>query len=186
MTGWERAIKEENLMEWVSELISLTGRQSERREVDWADIERELGTPLPDDFKEICEVFGHGAFSGFLELLPVDSAKPHSLPGRWNSLKDQWDNPQVQALFDPYPVFKGSGLIPWGQSMTEASYYWLADTSKDPEEWPVVARTSPLEDWHRFDGVSTSEFIHRVLTDREFRPFSIARKVERPFFDAYR
>ncbi|OSP43139.1 hypothetical protein B7767_11790 [Streptomyces sp. 13-12-16] len=51
---------------------------------------------------------------------------------------------------------------------------------------PIVARTSPLEDWHRFDGVSTSEFIHRILTDREFRPFSMARKVGRPFFEAYR
>ncbi|WP_371102122.1 hypothetical protein [Streptomyces sp. PU_AKi4] len=70
--------------------------------------------------------------------------------------------------------------------MTEASHYWPADTSKNPEERPIVARTSPLEDWHRFDGVSTSEFIHRILTDREFRPFSMARKVGRPFFDAYR
>lgn len=69
--------------------------------------------------------------------------------------------------------------------MTEASYCWLADTSKRPEEWPIVARTDPLEEWHQFD-MTTSEFIYRVLTDRDFRPFSIARKVERPFFETYR
>ncbi|MFG3504513.1 hypothetical protein ACGF5F_03260 [Streptomyces sp. NPDC047821] len=170
----------------MSELVSLTGWQGDRREVDWTVAERELGTPLPGDFKELCEVFGRGAFSGFLEVLPVDTAQPYSLLGRWSSLKEQWENPQVQALFDPYPVFEGSGLILWGKSMTEASYYWLADVSQSPEEWSIVARTAPLEDWHRFDAMSTSEFIYRVITDREFRPFSIARKVERPFFDSYR
>lgn len=70
--------------------------------------------------------------------------------------------------------------------MTEASHYWPADTSKNPENGPSSPGPPPLEDWHRFDGVSTSEFIHRILTDREFRPLSMARKVGRPFFDAYR
>lgn len=68
--------------------------------------------------------------------------------------------------------------------MTEASYYWLADVSKDSEEWPVVARTDPLEEWHRFD-MGPSEFICRVLTDGEFRPFSIVRNVARPFFESH-
>lgn len=172
-------------MEWVDELVSITGWQSERQEVEWSDIERRLGTPLPADFKEICEVFGRGAFCGYLELLPVDSAAPHSLLGRWTAMKERWASPRMRARFEPYRVFEGSGLILWGQSVTEASYYWLADPSTSPEKWPIVARTDPLEEWHRFD-VSTSEFICRVLTDREFRPFSIASKVKRLFFESYR
>ncbi|MFH9725806.1 hypothetical protein ACH4M4_23000 [Streptomyces sp. NPDC017254] len=45
--------------------------------------------------------------------------------------------------------------------MTEASYHWLADTTRSPEEWPIVAWTgsSAPSPW---------------------------REVERPFFDAYR
>ena len=172
-------------MEWVHELISVTGWQAERQEMEWSEVEREFGTLLPVDFKEICEVFGSGSFCRYLELLlPVDSADPYSLVGRWNALKRRWDRPKVRSLFEPYWVFEDSGLILWGESVTEASYYWLADASKRPEEWPVVARADPLEEWHRFD-MTTSEFIYRVLTDRDFRPFSIARKVERPFFDTH-
>ncbi|SED95522.1 hypothetical protein [Streptomyces sp. TLI_105] len=174
-------------MNQVSELVSVTGWRSERREVGWSELEDELGTPLPADFKELCEAFGRGAFSGFLEVLPVDGVGSHSLLGRWKSLKERAKGAQVQALFDPYQVFEGNeGLILWGTSMTEASYYWLADAAKSPETWPIVARTAPLEEWHRFDGLSTSQFIYRILTDREFLPFSLARKVEHPFFDAYR
>lgn len=173
-------------MEWVSKLVSITGWQSERREVGWSDIERQFGTPLPADFKEIWEVFGRGAFCGYLELLPVDGADPEGLLGRWNSLKARWGREHMQSLFEPYQVFEESGLILWGNSMTEAQYYWLADASTSPEKWPIVARTDPIEEWHRFDDVSTSEFIFRVLTDREFRPFSIARKVEHPSFTVFR
>ncbi|MFI9344000.1 hypothetical protein ACIG0D_22450 [Streptomyces sp. NPDC052773] len=176
---------EQDIMEWVTDLVSLTGRQAERQEMEWSGTEREFGTPLPADFKEICEVFGRGSFCGYLELLlPVDATDPYSLVGRWNALKRRWDRPQVRSLFEPYAVFEASGLILWGESVTEASYYWLADASKDSEEWPVVARTDPLEEWHRFD-MATSEFICRVLTDGEFRPFSIARNVARPFFESH-
>jgi hypothetical protein len=177
---------EQEIMEWVTELVSLTGWQAERHEMEWSDTEREFGTPLPADFKEICEVFGRGSFCGYLELLlPVNATDPYSLVGRWNALKSRGDSPSVRSFFEPYRVFEDSGLIFWGVSVTEASYCWLADASKRPEEWPVVARTDPLEEWHRFD-MTTSEFIYRVLTDREFRPFSIARKVERPFFQSDR
>jgi hypothetical protein len=91
----------------------------------------------------------------------------------------------VRSFFDPYSVFNGSGLIFWGVSMTEASYCWLADAATPPEQWPVVARVDPLEEWHRFD-MATLEFIYRVIADLDFRPFSIARKVERPYFVANR
>ncbi|MCL8010733.1 hypothetical protein [Streptomyces sp. AS02] len=162
----------------------MTGWQGERQKVEWGEIERRLETRLPADFKEICEVFGRGAFCGYLELLPVDSAGPRSLLGRWTAMKERWANPRMRARFEPYQVFEQSGLILWGQSVTEASYYWLADASASPETWPIVARTDPLEELHRFD-VSTSEFICRVLTDRDFRPFSVASKVKSLYFEPY-
>ncbi|MBC2907010.1 hypothetical protein [Streptomyces cupreus] len=167
------------------ELVSLTGWQAERQEMAWIETEREFGTPLPADFKEICEVFGRGSFCGYLELLlPVDSSDPYSLVGRWEALKSRADSASVRSFFEPYLVFDGSGIILWGVSVTEASYGWLADTATPAGKWPVVARTDPLEEWHRFD-VSTAEFICKVLTDREFRPVSVAAKVERPFFQTY-
>lgn len=171
-------------MEWVDELVSLTGWRGERQEMEWDDVEREFGTPLPPDFKAICEVFGPGSFCGYLELmLPVDSADPYSLLGRWEAFDSRRESPAVRSFFEPYELFEDSGLILWGVSVTEASYCWLADVSRRPEEWPVVARTDPLEDWHRLD-MSTAEFICRVFTEPEFRPFSVARKVSVPYFQS--
>ncbi|WP_405902422.1 hypothetical protein OG696_06795 [Streptomyces sp. NBC_00656] len=174
-------------MERVDELLSITGWQSEPQEIDWNEVERKFGTSLPVDFKEISELFGHGAFSGYLKVLPVNGAETEGILGRWDSMREYADKTPLSGLFDPYEVFHGeTGLILWGNSMTEAQYFWLANASSSPEKWPIVARTSPLDDWHQFDEISTSEFICRILKDPEFRPFSISRKVGRPFFEAYR
>ncbi|UYB38772.1 SMI1/KNR4 family protein [Streptomyces sp. Je 1-4] len=35
---------------------------------DWGDAERALGTPLPDDFKQVVEAYGRGDFWGALCL----------------------------------------------------------------------------------------------------------------------
>ncbi|MGR6969975.1 hypothetical protein ACU639_10225 [Streptomyces cynarae] len=173
-------------MDRVDEIISVTRWEASQRDVDWDDIEQQFGTQLPADYKKLCEAFRHGAFSGYLELLPPNAVDSYGLLGRWKSQRRRRESGQLSTLFDPYDVFDagGSGLILWGNSLTEDQYYWLADASTRPEQWPIVARTDPLEDWHRFD-ISTTEFIYRVLTDRDFRPFSVAGKVERPFFETY-
>lgn len=40
-----------------------------RRSRDWATVERQLGTPLPDDYKELIETYGGGVFDETIWLL---------------------------------------------------------------------------------------------------------------------
>lgn len=60
-------------LSWVERVIAITGwaeggHQLPPHAVDWTDVESRLGTALPDDYKQIAEVFGCGAFNGYLQL----------------------------------------------------------------------------------------------------------------------
>ncbi|WBP91414.1 hypothetical protein [Kitasatospora cathayae] len=76
------------------------------------------------------------------------------------------------------------GLLRWADSEQADQFFWLTD-SADPDRWPIFAQ--PHDDvaagWERFDG-STSEFIHRVLTDPQ-QPFSIACFFDTHTFESY-
>ncbi|MFJ7159461.1 SMI1/KNR4 family protein [Streptomyces sp. NPDC101118] len=174
-------------MTWVERILEAVGRAPERVAVDWDAAEAALGAPLPADFKELCEAFGRGEFNGFLYLYSskggdhlevVDSMRRlHRAVARF---------PEAIEVYEPYPLFEPGqgGLIRWAGAAAEGyEYFWLADAGA-PEQWPVVARTDTTEEWHRYD-MGTAEFVHRMLTDAEFKPFSITRYAPSPHYASY-
>jgi hypothetical protein len=95
----------------------------------------------------------------------------------WRRLKQEREQEPVLTAwrfspFELYGLTENRGLIPWGGS-ERGWFYWLADDSTDPAEWPVIARRLDDEDWHRFE-MSTAEFLYRVIADPDFQPFTIA------------
>lgn len=175
----------------VNRLVVATGWNSDPKEVDWTAAEASLGTPLPGDFKELGRRFSDsGAFNDFVQLSDAGTG-PDSLSGyHARMIRYQRNHPDDRSVCHPYRLFgEGEGgvepgLLQWGYSELEDQYYWLVDLQTEPAEWPVVAREDPLEPFHRLD-MSASEFIYRVLTDRGFRPFTVAHKIQRPRFEAY-
>jgi hypothetical protein len=67
----------------------------------------------------------------------------------------------------------GKGLVPWSSTEWADEYLLLIDAER-PGDYPVLAQAEGGGAWHRYDR-STSEFLHRVLADADFRPFGIAR-----------
>lgn len=59
---------EEEFMHWVSDLARVVDWTPRGTQIAWMDIEQRLGTALPTDFKEFCECFSQGEFSGYLEV----------------------------------------------------------------------------------------------------------------------
>lgn len=53
----------------VARLIEIVPPSGPRRSRDWNAVERELGTPLPEDYKELIEVYGGGVFDETVWLL---------------------------------------------------------------------------------------------------------------------
>ncbi|WP_426513263.1 SMI1/KNR4 family protein [Dactylosporangium sp. McL0621] len=170
------------IMSWRQRIIEVTGARPEPRDIDWTPVEAELGTTLPPDYRELCSLLGDGYYSGFLRLLQPrgEAAATDGLlySFRWNRR-----HPEYAGLYAPYDLYGGPGqpgLLGWGSDQTEGDYYWLADAEVDPAAWPVVARKDGIEPWHRYD-MSMSEFIHHMLTDHGFEPFTVAATTARPF-----
>jgi hypothetical protein len=172
---------------WVDQLLSAIHWEPLGLTVDWATAERDLGVNLPPDYKRMCEAFGPGEFSDYLDVLCVGQSRGPGLLRQWRACVDvaaEQESPdQPHPFFAPYQIFergRSEGLIPWGVTQTESEFYWLANAG-DPARWPIVARF-PESDWDRFDK-STSEFIFQILADPGFGPYSVAGVFPQPYFD---
>ncbi|MBW5482607.1 SMI1/KNR4 family protein [Streptomyces bambusae] len=142
-------------------------------EISWEEVEDELHCTLPEDFKALCETFGRGAFSGFLEIASSPGGSELTLLNQWRSLQRiMQENPFAAAELEHYGVYEagGSGLLPWADTYSECQIYWLA-SSAPHEEWPIVVQDSEGE-WSEFN-MSASEFVFRALTDLDFQ-FGVA------------
>ncbi|MFD8013680.1 hypothetical protein [Streptomyces sp. NPDC058955] len=170
---------------WLGGILAATGRDlaAPRPAVDWADVEARLGTALPVDYRQFAEVFGEGAFDGFLRVYaPGSDERGGDLVG--NTLR-QADFVRVHGgrLWKPYEVYPApGGLLQWGDTEQATTFYWLTEGT-DPDRWPILATGDDFSSWVRFDGTIT-EFLYRVLTDPH-HPFSMAGYFDRHWFESY-
>lgn len=167
---------------WVERLAEATDWEPLRLEIPWDRMEEDLGTALPEDYKKLFETFGTGEFSEFIRILGNDATGQFDLPHIWHSYLDTSPEAGPDSVLAPYEMYRPGrrGLIPWAFAEMDCSYFWLASADEDPATWPIVTRGNPYP-WQEV-GVSTSEFVHRVLTDPDFEPFSVARLMPTPDF----
>ncbi|RAO37305.1 hypothetical protein PSN13_01286 [Micromonospora saelicesensis] len=173
-------------MNWVDRIVEETGWRQEPEGPGWEQTEAELGVALPTDFKELSGRFVPGSFSGYLSLLrPTDEHDHQPLLSMWAGSRQMAAMDDFAAqMYAPYGIFgadTGPGLIQWGIDMSEGDHFWLADRSVEPDRWPVVSRGGDGGPLHRFD-MSTAEFVHRVIADPEFKPFTVADPPRLPFY----
>ncbi|MEV4332821.1 hypothetical protein AB0K02_20145 [Streptomyces sp. NPDC049597] len=168
---------------WVEGVVAVTGWDTSRvRTVDWAGVEARLGTALPGDYKRLVEIFGAGAFDGFLQLQIPDASSESGDIVRHTEWLGEWARTHGGRLWEPYEVYPApGGLLRWGTS-EQAQFYWLTE-GPDPDTWPVLVTEDIPDSWVRFDG-TTAEFVRRMLTERE-HPFSTARYFDIHWFESH-
>jgi SMI1/KNR4 family protein SUKH-1 len=155
---------------------------------DWKAVEAELGTPLPDDYKALTQVYGSGKFDDFLWLFsPFAPEGPGNLlDERVNTLDAYTESRTKHPERYPLPPFpEPGGVLPLGRSDNGDELYWV--TGGEPAAWTVAllgSRSTPFEQ-HPL-GVTaflaallggeleTKVLPHDVLhrTEHEFVPFS--------------
>ncbi|MFF8972234.1 hypothetical protein [Streptomyces sp. NPDC014995] len=168
---------------WVDSLLRVTGRDTRDAAQPWAEIEAEMGTELPSDYKQLCEAFGVGEFSQVVSVWCADGTRVTDLLRMWRVLLE--DDDPLAGPFAPYPIHvpgTTGGLIPWGTSRAADMFFWQV-TDGAVDAWPVLARMEDAEEWDRYEMPAT-EFLYRILTDPGFRPYSVAQAVLEPSFDA--
>jgi hypothetical protein len=119
---------------------------------DWAATERELGTPLPADYKRLVETYGRGGFWGALYL----RAPGHD--GAYPLIADLLDDFGPLREDDlghyPYPLYpEPGGLLAWAENDCGGFVCWL--TEGPPDAWPVVIWTRD-DDYERHEGGATA------------------------------
>ncbi|MEV5398970.1 SMI1/KNR4 family protein [Streptomyces cellulosae] len=158
---------------WVRRLIELAGWEPLGLSVDWAAVEEELGVPLPADYKELVAAFGGGVFSDdTVSFLGCSTNVSFDLLTLWRAGLSV-DRGTTVGPYEEYAP-GGKGVVTWGSTEWADQYCWLLDAER-PGHCPVLARSHDPGPWYRYDGMSTSEFLFRVLDDADFRPFGIAR-----------
>ncbi|MCP3817492.1 hypothetical protein NLX86_04875 [Streptomyces sp. A3M-1-3] len=92
---------------WVDGIVAVTGWDATRvGTVDWAPVEARLGTALPGDCRRLVELFGHGAFDGYLELLIPDAPFESGDIVRHTEWLAEWARRRGSDMWEPYGVHR--------------------------------------------------------------------------------
>lgn len=172
---------------WVDHVVAVTGwdtgwDRNRAHTVDWALVEGRLGTALPTDYKRLVEVFGFGAFDGYLTLWVPGAPSGSDIVEHVEFLA-RWVEEHDGSLWKPYRLFPApGGLLQWADTEQAASFHWLTE-GPDPDDWPVLCTEDDYREWDRFDG-STAEFVFRLLTDPR-HPHSTTRYFDTHWFMPY-
>lgn len=167
---------------WVDLLLRATGHDARDATQPWAEIQAELGTELPSDYKQLCQAFGVGEFSQVVSVLCSDETHVTDLLSMWRALLA--DDDPSEGPWAPYPIHAPGttgGLIPWGTTRAADMFFWQV-TDGPVDAWPILASMEDAENWHRYE-MTTTEFLYRILTDPGFRPYTVADSVPEPFFE---
>ncbi|MFJ9413823.1 SMI1/KNR4 family protein [Streptomyces sp. NPDC101227] len=166
---------------WVDRVVAVTGWEADRRHpIDWAAAEARLGTALPRDYKRLAELFGRGAFDGYLDVHLPDGSRSDLV--RHAERLAEWAAAHGNGLWEPHRLYPApGGLLQWASSEQADGFYWLTE-GPDPDKWPILASEDDCTTY-RFAG-STAEFVYRLLTDPQ-QPFSTARYFSAHWFQSY-
>ena len=134
----------------------------------WAAFEKELGTELPEDYRDFVFRYGSGLFASLFRVYnPFAASEFIALLPSVKQICDIARDAQEYSERDyPYPIFpKPGGILPWGNDENGNDYYWLmkGPTSK----WTVVVG---------FHGFGCKPFKYTMT---EFLLATVSNKVKR-------
>ncbi|MBW5485219.1 SMI1/KNR4 family protein [Streptomyces bambusae] len=150
----------------VKQLTQLVPPSTRRSPRAWPGVEARLGTALPEDFRDLVDMYGGGVFDETIWVLEPDCADPD-----YDLLAMKDERAEVLAglweIGEPRPeqlAAEGTGLLPFAYIEGSGAYlYWLTDTGTRPEDWTVLANAGRGPEWehHPMNG---TRFILSVLT----------------------
>jgi hypothetical protein len=138
-----------------------------RPERDWPTVEQDIGTVLPDDYKELLTRFPSGTYRNVITVAnPIDGRTGYAdfirekIHGTLEILRDE----DLEYLEDTsYGVFpEPGGLLPWGHDGQGGMLCWITEPS-DPNQWRVAYYSQGGSSWREHPGPMT-RVIAEVLT----------------------
>jgi hypothetical protein len=129
---------------------------------DWGLIERILGTELPEDYKNLINVYGTGSFFNFLS--PLSPFAPFStglnLLSNAKQLLSAYESgrkefPEYSPPFEAYP--HSCGVFPWATTVNGDVIFWLMRGRCDL--WPTVVCDSKFSEDYELIEMDVTSFL---------------------------
>jgi len=132
----------------------------------WPQVESDLGTALPDDFKAFIHAYGSGTISNFLTVLNPFSIRPTL--NLVQQAREQLDTlRELGREFGescPYPLFPAEGgLLPVAMTDNGDVVYWR--TQGKPEQWLIVVNEARGPDYEEFQ-MNLTTFLAAIMSVR--------------------
>jgi hypothetical protein len=129
----------------------------------WEPIEAELGTSLPQDYKDFARIYGRGYFMEFLGINIPRSKNPNTrfevqVRRVCESFAD-WRDDELPYPLWPHP----EGLVPFGGTDDGDSLFWLARGA--PDDWRVVVWDRGMQEFEALD-CGLTDFLAGLATGR--------------------
>ena len=154
----------------------------------WDVIEREIGLPLPDDYKEFIDLYGTGQVSSAEGWAVIWNFRDAALFGP--SLSEVLNGPGSVPMFYrqmvngspwpcPYPIYpEADGLLPFASVVDVHNLNW--HTTGSPSRWEVVYYFSDGQEFTRLEGDSFSRCFLKML-QQEYTGLERPSSLEPPF-----
>jgi hypothetical protein len=137
---------------------------------EWAVVETELGSALPNDYKALLAAYpGSTRFFGWYDFLRPEVRK--AVAEELDQLRQLRDDIDGQELYFaertgkptadvrspiPFPLHpEEDGLFPWGSAADGVSFYWLR--AGLPSQWDVVASYKWVEEFYHLSGLTVAQ-----------------------------
>ncbi|MFJ8861416.1 hypothetical protein ACIRD8_23660 [Streptomyces sp. NPDC102451] len=146
-------------------LTTLCPPPGQAMDIHWATVEANLGTPLPQDYKQLADRYGPGVFNDYVHVYHphgvteyVDLTGP--MPGRIRAqLRKDHKQGTHPVPYDPETLFACAGT-------GNGEYlFWITDPAGDPDRWRIAVNEARGPGWFTYDGTLTA-FLAAVLGGR--------------------
>jgi len=129
----------------------------------WDLIEAELGTPLPQDYKDFVRLYGCGEFMEFLTIhVPRSRSQYVRLEAEAYAVARLAGELADDELPFPYPFWPTpGGLLACGKTDNGDNLFWL--TRGSPDDWTVVVWGRGSGEFEAFD-CGLTDFLAGVAT----------------------
>ncbi|WP_406150956.1 SMI1/KNR4 family protein [Streptomyces sp. NBC_01012] len=160
----------------LTKLCPPPGRATKPR---WETIEANLGTPLPQDYKQLAERYGPGAFNDYVHVYQPHGATEYvdltgPMPGRLRArLSKDHEQGTHPVPYDPETLF-ACAVTGNGEYL-----FWITDPSGDPDRWRIAVNEARGPGWFTYDGTLTA-FLAAVLDGSEEVPLFPDDLAEKP------
>jgi len=134
-----------------------------RASIQWDVVQAALGTTLPDDYKELAELYGPGSFWGFIHLFQADDKYPAlELVGQAAVNLEGLTYLQSRGEVIPYRIEGSESLLSCGRTDNGDVIYWVRERSLSPDGWTIAINAARDDRWFEYSG-GIADFLLAIM-----------------------